>query len=174
MEKWLRCCRSRLTHGSLCALGFSSFHDFEYDDENYSSEEATELMPADLKALNKAFRSVSRCINGRSKGLLERNGDRREFLHRTLHNFLRSDEMNDFLRDHRKNRHCPIDEPLAPYDKQDWQWADGLLIFADKHMLLMLPEQGADPTATNVRHPARAHSLKRPAAYEGDSMGDVE
>ncbi|KAF9873516.1 hypothetical protein CkaCkLH20_08975 [Colletotrichum karsti] len=89
----------------LC-LEIFSFHDLEYDDENYAFKEATELMSTDLGLLNKLFRTVSRRINGRCKGLLERNGDRMEFLHRTVYDFLRTGKMADFLADQTKSNCC--------------------------------------------------------------------
>ncbi|KAI0200211.1 hypothetical protein F4808DRAFT_451033 [Astrocystis sublimbata] len=81
------------------------FHDFEHDDENYAFKESADLMTTDLMALNKLFGSVSRRINGRCKGLLERNGDRMDFLHRTVYDFLRTDKMSKFLRDQTSNSH---------------------------------------------------------------------
>ncbi|KXH35869.1 hypothetical protein CSIM01_00583 [Colletotrichum simmondsii] len=85
-----------------------SLHDFEYGNENYAFKDIahTKLMPTDPEILEKIYRSVSRRINGRCKGLLERNGDRMEFLHRTVYDFLRTGEMDDFLREHTNNSHC--------------------------------------------------------------------
>lgn len=83
------------------------FHDSEYTDENYAFKEWTDTMPSDPAELHKLFSSVSRRINGRCKGLLERNGDRMEFLHRTVYDFLRTDEMSDFLGDLTKSRNDP-------------------------------------------------------------------
>lgn len=90
----------------LC-LEIFLFHDSEYTDENYAFKDWTDIMPSDLAHLNKLFDSVSRRINGRCKGLLERNGDRMAFLHRTVYDFLRTDEMSDFLGDLNKGRHDP-------------------------------------------------------------------
>lgn len=98
----------------LC-LEIYSFHDLEYVDENYAFKEPAEVMTRDLTALNKIFRSVSRRINGRCKGLLERNGDRMEFLHRTVYDFLRTDEMSEFLRDHTRNSYSPSLSLLKAY-----------------------------------------------------------
>ncbi|KAK1727990.1 uncharacterized protein BDZ83DRAFT_717376 [Colletotrichum acutatum] len=85
-----------------------SLHDFEYGNENYAFKDIadTKLMPTNPKVLEKIYRSVSRRINGRCKGLLGRNGNRMEFLHRTVYDFLRTGEMDDFLREHTKNSHC--------------------------------------------------------------------
>lgn len=85
-----------------------SLHDFEYGNENYAFKDIaeTKLMPTNPEVLDKIYCSVSRRINGRCKGLLERNGDRMEFLHRTVYDFLRTGEMDDFLREHTKNSHC--------------------------------------------------------------------
>ncbi|KAI8630912.1 hypothetical protein F5Y19DRAFT_39516 [Xylariaceae sp. FL1651] len=84
-----------------------SFHDLEYVDENYAIKESADLMAKDLMTLNKLFSSVLRRINGRCKGLLERNGDRIEFLHRTVYDFLRTDGMSKFLRERTRNSHSP-------------------------------------------------------------------
>ncbi|KAI1419895.1 hypothetical protein F5Y12DRAFT_775473 [Xylaria sp. FL1777] len=89
-------------------LEIYSFHDREFDDnDNYALEEPTTLMTTDFVALNKLFSTISRRINGRCKGLLERNGDRMEFLHRTVYDFLRTDEMSEFLRSQVKISHNP-------------------------------------------------------------------
>ncbi|KAI0968993.1 hypothetical protein F4678DRAFT_440604 [Xylaria arbuscula] len=91
----------------LC-LEIYSFHDRENDDnENYALKDPTDLMTTDLTALNKLFSTVSRRINGRCKGLLERNGDRMEFLHRTVYDFLRTDEMSQFLGGQLRKSHNP-------------------------------------------------------------------
>lgn len=91
----------------LC-LEIYSFLDREDDEsENYAFEETTALMTTDILALNKLFGVLSRRINGRCKGLLERNGDRMEFLHRTVYDFLRTNEMSSFLRSQLKVSHNP-------------------------------------------------------------------
>ncbi|KAI1324667.1 hypothetical protein F5Y16DRAFT_402233 [Xylariaceae sp. FL0255] len=89
------------------SLEVYSFHDLEYANEDYASAEPEDLITTDLAGLNKLFNSVSRRINGRCKGLLERNGDRMEFLHRTVYDFLRTSEMSKFLKDQAKSSHNP-------------------------------------------------------------------
>ncbi|KAJ3580269.1 hypothetical protein NPX13_g302 [Xylaria arbuscula] len=91
----------------LC-LEIFSFHDREYDhSENYAFENPTDLMNTDPSTISKLYATVSRRINGRCKGLLERNGDRMEFLHRTVYDFLRTDEMSEFLRSKLETSHNP-------------------------------------------------------------------
>ncbi|KAI1359446.1 hypothetical protein F5Y08DRAFT_319691 [Xylaria arbuscula] len=91
----------------LC-LEIYSFHDREYDhNENYAFENPTDLMSTDLLTISKLFATVSRRINGRCKGLLERDGDRVEFLHRTVYDFLRTDEMSEFLTSQLETSHNP-------------------------------------------------------------------
>ncbi|KAJ8117704.1 hypothetical protein ONZ43_g4151 [Nemania bipapillata] len=86
----------------LC-LEIYFFHDFECADENYAFREPTDRMIMDLMTRDKILDSVSRRINGRCKGLLERNGDRVEFLHRTVYDFLHTGKMSKFLKDQTKN-----------------------------------------------------------------------
>ncbi|KAI1121899.1 hypothetical protein F5Y10DRAFT_271626 [Nemania abortiva] len=86
-------------------LEIYSFHDLALADENYAFKEPVDLMDTDPVALGRLYNTVSRRINGRCKGLLERNGGRMEFLHRTVYDFLRTNEMSEFLRDQTKNRH---------------------------------------------------------------------
>ncbi|KAI1819111.1 hypothetical protein F4861DRAFT_528209 [Xylaria intraflava] len=83
------------------------FHDLEYADEDYALKDPAELMTTDPVALDKLFMSISRRINGRCKGLLERNDDRLEFLHRTVYDFLRTKEMSAFLKGQTRNSHGP-------------------------------------------------------------------
>ncbi|KAK0735942.1 hypothetical protein B0T21DRAFT_365970 [Apiosordaria backusii] len=76
------------------------FHDQEYDDENYALKAPKATMMAasdgDWKRTVQATR-VFRRINGWCKGLLERNHDRIEFLHRTVFDFLQTPAMQTFL-----------------------------------------------------------------------------
>ncbi|KAI0428870.1 hypothetical protein F5Y09DRAFT_332281 [Xylaria sp. FL1042] len=90
----------------LCLEIYSLF-DLEYGDENYAFKEPADLITLDLLALNKLFSSVSQRINGRCKGLLERSGNHMEFLHRTVYDFLHTDEMSKFLRDQTRNNYNP-------------------------------------------------------------------
>ena len=85
------------------------FHDMEYDDENYAFKHpaVSDLMPTSFVEFNKLFRTVFRRINGRCKGLLERNGDKVEFLHRTVYDFLKTREMGAFLDNKAKTNFCP-------------------------------------------------------------------
>ncbi|KAI3336494.1 hypothetical protein HD806DRAFT_7672 [Xylariaceae sp. AK1471] len=96
-------------------LEIYSLHDLEYLDENYVFKEPADLMATDPAALNKFFGSVSRRLNGRCKGLLERNGYRMQFLHRTVYDFLRTAEMSEFLRDQTRNGYSPSLSLLKAY-----------------------------------------------------------
>lgn len=75
-----------------------AFHELEYDDEDYAIKEAVARM--DPERLSKLLLPVSRRLNGRCKGLLELNSDsgKVEFLHRTVKDFLRTRDMDDFLK----------------------------------------------------------------------------
>lgn len=83
------------------------FSDLEYDDDNYAFKAPDKMMPATLPDMAKMFASVSRRINGRCKGLLERDGDRMQFLHRTVYDFLHTPEMTSYLRELAKPGFCP-------------------------------------------------------------------
>lgn len=83
------------------------FADLEYDDENYAFKAPGRMMPATLSDMTKMFASVSRRINGRCKGLLERDGDRMQFLHRTVYDFLHTPEMTIYLKELAKPGFCP-------------------------------------------------------------------
>jgi hypothetical protein len=83
------------------------FHDFEYEDEDYAFKEPSELLPSTLEEIFKILDSVSRRLNGRCKGLLERNGDRMEFLHRTVWDFLSTAEMYESLKKMSKGNFSP-------------------------------------------------------------------
>lgn len=81
--------------------------ELEYDDESYAFKDPDSMMPATLSEMTKMYASVSRRINGRCKGLLERSNDRMQFLHRTVYDFLRTPDMAMYLRDLAKPCFCP-------------------------------------------------------------------
>ncbi|OIW28222.1 hypothetical protein CONLIGDRAFT_597592 [Coniochaeta ligniaria NRRL 30616] len=91
------------------------FHDFEYDDENYAFKEPTETLSTDLTQVYKRLDSISRRINGRSKGLLERSADRVVFFHRTVFDFLRTPEMEDFLIERARRNFSPVLSTFRAY-----------------------------------------------------------
>jgi len=72
-----------------------SFHDLEYKDHNYAIKEKVEPWSRDrLSAFQGPF---SRRLSSRCKGLLEVQGEKVEFLHRTVRDFLRNAEMRDYI-----------------------------------------------------------------------------
>jgi len=77
-----------------------AFHELEYEDEDYALKIRPEMgNDTDLMA-KPIIASIRRRLNGRTKGLLEVN-DRHgsiDFLHRTVRDFLHTQEMADFLR----------------------------------------------------------------------------
>ncbi|KAK0651121.1 hypothetical protein B0T16DRAFT_403197 [Cercophora newfieldiana] len=83
------------------------FHDIEYDNEDYALEEPAELLPLTGEEEDVLFRPVFRRLNGRCKGLLERNGKCIDFLHRTVHDFLRTPAMHSFLTERAEPGFCP-------------------------------------------------------------------
>ncbi|KAF4909270.1 hypothetical protein CGCF415_v006132 [Colletotrichum fructicola] len=80
------------------------YHDFEYEDEGFALRDPSQLLPIDPAELGTIFDRVARRINGRCKGLLERDGNRIGFLHRTVYDFLHTKEMADFLNSHLRDR----------------------------------------------------------------------
>lgn len=83
------------------------FSDLEYDDDNYAFKAPDRMMLTTLPDMTKMFASVSRRINGRCKGLLERDGDRMQFLHRTVYDFLHTPEMATYLKELAKTGFYP-------------------------------------------------------------------
>ncbi|KAK4445749.1 hypothetical protein QBC34DRAFT_471543 [Podospora aff. communis PSN243] len=80
-----------------------SLQDLEYYDENYALCEVKthpSLPPFNHSMPNGA---MARRLNGWCKGLLERNGNRMEFLHRTVFDFLHSQDMDGFLLNKARN-----------------------------------------------------------------------
>ncbi|KAJ4327321.1 hypothetical protein N0V84_002219 [Fusarium piperis] len=71
------------------------FHDQEYENSSYAIREPTTLWEAET--LNKVRNIVMRRLSARCMGLLEVNGDKIEFLHRTVYDFLLSKDMQRFL-----------------------------------------------------------------------------
>lgn len=71
------------------------FHDLEYKDRKYATKEKIE--PWDGERLRLLEAPFARRLSSRCKGLLEIQGRRVEFLHRTVMDFLRTVEMSDFL-----------------------------------------------------------------------------
>lgn len=72
-----------------------SFHDLEYEDSYYAMKQKVEPWS---KEKQDAFQGLfSRRLNSRCKGLLEVQGCKVEFLHRTVRDFFRTAEMRDFL-----------------------------------------------------------------------------
>ncbi|KAH6962433.1 hypothetical protein BKA56DRAFT_174743 [Ilyonectria sp. MPI-CAGE-AT-0026] len=71
------------------------FHDLEYKDRKYATKEKVE--PWDVEKLRLLEAPFARRLSSRCKGLLEIQGRRVEFLHRTVMDFLRTVEMSDFL-----------------------------------------------------------------------------
>ncbi|KAK4641640.1 hypothetical protein QC761_0076170 [Podospora bellae-mahoneyi] len=67
-------------------------NDDKYEEEDYALGEP-ERMIATLQQRTSQAASVFRRVNGWCKGLLERNHDEIEFLHRTLYDFLSTPEM---------------------------------------------------------------------------------
>ncbi|CAM1500670.1 Fc.00g098320.m01.CDS01 [Cosmosporella sp. VM-42] len=76
-------------------LAIYRFHDLEYEEEHYALKEAVE--PWDCQRLEDMQNLVSRRLNARCKGLLEINGTKVEFLHRTVCDFLRTKDMGEFI-----------------------------------------------------------------------------
>ena len=72
-----------------------SFHDEEYEDEEYALK-AT-VQPLDESKAASMRTHVMRRLNGRCRGLLEVRNHNVEFLHRTVMDYLRSPEMSDYL-----------------------------------------------------------------------------
>jgi hypothetical protein len=85
------------------------FHDLEYDDGDYALYEPGTPITALAYEPRRAQteQAVFRRINGRCKGLLERNGDRVEFLHRTVLDFLSTQQMKGLLRERAQEGFCP-------------------------------------------------------------------
>lgn len=83
------------------------FHYLEDDYENYALKEPTEPISSAGEERDRMFSSVSRRINGRTKGLLERQGDQVVFLHRTVYDFLHTPEMSEFLKEKSRSEFCP-------------------------------------------------------------------
>lgn len=83
------------------------YHDYDFEDESFPFKEPTEAISTDLEKLAKAFSSVSRRINGRCKGLLERSGDKMDFLQRTVYDHLRTAEMTEFLKERVRTSFSP-------------------------------------------------------------------
>ncbi|KAI8673882.1 hypothetical protein NCS55_00710000 [Fusarium keratoplasticum] len=81
--------------GKPLPLAIYYFHDQEYEDGGYALREPT--TPWEPEMLNNIRNIVTRRINARCMGLLEVNGDNVEFLHRTVYDFLRSKDMEQFL-----------------------------------------------------------------------------
>lgn len=86
------------------------FHDREYEEEDYALGEP-ERMIATLQQRTSQAARVFRRVNGWCKGLLERNHDQIEFLHRTLYDFLATPEMQQTLKEKAKTNNtdfCPL------------------------------------------------------------------
>ncbi|RSL41780.1 hypothetical protein CEP53_012557 [Fusarium sp. AF-6] len=71
------------------------FHDQEYEDSNYALKEPITLWGPEM--LENIRNIVTRRLSARCMGLLEVNGDKIEFLHRTVYDFLLSRDMERFL-----------------------------------------------------------------------------
>ncbi|KAL2687254.1 hypothetical protein Neosp_004807 [[Neocosmospora] mangrovei] len=71
------------------------FHDQEYEDISYALGEPITLWEPEM--LNKIHNIVMRRLSARCMGLLEVNGGKIEFLHRTVYDFLSSRGMERFL-----------------------------------------------------------------------------
>ncbi|KAJ8129401.1 hypothetical protein O1611_g4229 [Lasiodiplodia mahajangana] len=76
-----------------------SHHELEYEDEHYSMRGPPE--PWKMKTF---LEPLARRLNARSKGLLEINHGRVEFLHRTVSDFLRTGEMSKFISERARPR----------------------------------------------------------------------
>lgn len=72
-----------------------TFHDEEYEDEDYALK--LPLQPLDPVQADSMQEQTTRRLNGRSRGLLEVNNHRVEFLHRTVMDYLRTPEMTHHL-----------------------------------------------------------------------------
>ncbi|CAJ0544007.1 Ff.00g040360.m01.CDS01 [Fusarium sp. VM40] len=71
------------------------YHDREYQDENYAIN-----CPVEVPTIKQGLeldRQTRRRINARTRGLLEAKKDHVEFIHRTVHDFLQTTEMSNFL-----------------------------------------------------------------------------
>ncbi|KUJ20810.1 uncharacterized protein LY89DRAFT_705581 [Mollisia scopiformis] len=72
-----------------------SFHDLGYEDKFYAMKE--KVQPWTKQELDAFQQPFSRRLNARCKGLLEIQGRNVEFLHRTVRDYFRTAEMQDFL-----------------------------------------------------------------------------
>jgi len=75
-----------------------ALQELEYEDHDYALRIKAEPHEYSDLYFQSLLKPVYRRINGRTKGLLEINGGRIEFLHRTVKDFLHTKEMADFLR----------------------------------------------------------------------------
>jgi hypothetical protein len=73
------------------------FHDLEYEDEQYALK--LECFALDDQQAKCRLAQITRRLNARCRGLLEVNQTTKnvEFLHRTVMDYLRSQEMSDYL-----------------------------------------------------------------------------
>ncbi|XTI85064.1 hypothetical protein V2W45_1340058 [Cenococcum geophilum] len=80
------------------------FHEKEWEDEDYALK--LPIQTLDASETEARQKQMTRRLNARCRGLLEVNGpsDRVEFLHRTVMDYLRTQEMTEYL-----DRKVPVD-----------------------------------------------------------------
>lgn len=77
-------------------LAVYSFHDDEYDDDDYALKLPISALPGKQATVRRE--QMTRRLNGRCRGLLEVSRRHRvEFLHRSVMDYLRTREMSEFL-----------------------------------------------------------------------------
>ena len=86
-----------------------SFHELEYDDEEYAIRTPVQAM--DRQEAQDFHEPTPWRLNGWTKGLLEVRHGYVEFLHRTVRDFLRTEQMTAFLREKRAVEH--FNPPLS-------------------------------------------------------------
>lgn len=95
-KKMARVLRVAMNANQPLALHFYRIRDYEEDDEDYALNKSTETQKPRL--LVGALEQYRKRINAQSGGLLEINDDSNvQFLHRTVRDFLLTQEMNDYL-----------------------------------------------------------------------------
>ncbi|KAM6528490.1 hypothetical protein FALCPG4_009470 [Fusarium falciforme] len=94
-EKMSEMLQMAVKAGKPLSFAVCYFHDQEYEDSNYALREPITLWEPEM--LNQIRNIVTRRLSARCMGLLEVNGDKIEFLHRTVYDFLLSRDMERFL-----------------------------------------------------------------------------
>ena len=158
--------------GKPLATEMFMFHDHEYDDEDYALRDPTDDQTLNFADCEQKSSLVPRRINGRCKGLLEWQNGRMVFLHRTVFDFLQTDEMAKFLREKAKANFCSylslLRARLAWFKRTVFTQEPPLTVYRD--LMNNVPD-------LIEKAPGFVHSLREAARYArlaSDEGGNTE